>query len=179
MRQKNVSPEKFEKVSVRGFDIKPTIYHLGDMLSAGGDCSLAIIRCTTWGTFKKLLSILTSNHISLTVRGKVFDACVRSALLHGSEMWDPTTPYLQRLRRNDRSIIRWICGVKPHEAIVIDLLCAKLGIQELPTALRSKRLRWYEHVVRSSSCINSVTNMEVPCSKSVRDTKKDMVSEWT
>ena len=25
--------------------------------------------------------------------------------------------------------------------------------------------RWYGHVVRSSSCIKSVTNMEVPCSR--------------
>jgi len=72
---------------------------------------------------------------------------------------------LQRLRRNDRSMIRWICGVKPHDEISIDLLCARLGIQEVTAALCSKRLRWYGHVVRSSSCIKSVTNMEVPCSK--------------
>ena len=62
---------------------------------------------------------------------KVFDACVRSALLHGSETWAPTAPDLQRLRRsrNDKSMIRWICGVKPHDEISIDLLYARLGIQ--------------------------------------------------
>ena len=52
-----------------------------------------------------------------------------------------------------------------HQApwlISIDLLCARLGIQEVTAALRSKRLR---HVVRSSSCIKSVANMEIPCSK--------------
>ena len=69
-----------------------------------------------------------------------------------------------RLQINDRSMIRWICGVKPHDEI-IDLLCARLGIQEVTAALRSKRLRWYGHVVRSSSCIKSVISMEVPCSK--------------
>ena len=62
-------------------------------------------------------------------------------------------------------MIRWICGVKPHDEISIDLLCARLGIQEVTAALRSKRLRLYGHVVRSSSCIKYVTNMEVPCSK--------------
>ena len=108
------------------------------MLSAGGSCSLAIITrcCTAWGKFKKLLPILTSKHISLTVRGKVFDTCVRSALLHGSETWAPTAPDLQRLRRNDRSMIRWICGVKPHDEISIDLLCARLGIQEVTAVIR-------------------------------------------
>ena len=52
-----------------------------------------------------------------------------------------------------------------QDEITIDLLCAKLGIQEVTAALRTKRFRWYGHVVRSSSCINSVTNMEVPCLK--------------
>ena len=134
-------------------------------MSAGGSCSLAIITrcCTAWGKFKKLLPILTSKHISLTVRGKVFDACVRSALLHGSETWAPTAPDLQQLCRNDRSMIRWICGVKPHDEISIDLLCARLGIQEVTAALSV--LDGMNTIVRSSSCIKSVTNMEVPCSK--------------
>ena len=85
-------------------DVEASFCYLGDMLSAGGGCSLAIItRCyTAWGKFKKLLPILTSKHISLTVCGKVFDACVRSAVLHGSETWAPTAPDLQQLRRNDR-----------------------------------------------------------------------------
>ena len=110
-----------------------------------------------------LLPILTSKHISLAARGKVFDACVRSALLHGSETLAATAPDLQRLCRNDRSMIRWICWVKPHDEISIDLLCARLGIQEVTVALHTKRLRWYGHVVRSSSCIKFVTNMEVSC----------------
>ena len=69
----------------------------------------------------------------------MFEACVRSALLHGSETWAPTAPDVQRLRRNDRSMI------KSHDEISIDLLCARLGIQEVTAALRSKRLRWYGH----------------------------------
>ena len=46
-------------------------------------------------------------------------------------------PKFQRLRRNDRSMIRWISGVKPHDVISIDLLCAGLWIQEVTAALRS------------------------------------------
>ena len=58
-------------------------------------------------------SILTSKHISLTVRGKVFDACVRSAFLHGSATWAPTAPDLQRLHRNDRPICS-LGGIDPQ-----------------------------------------------------------------
>ena len=48
----------------------------------------------------------TSKHLSLVARGKVFNACVRSAMLHGSETWAPSAPDLQRLRRNDRAMVR-------------------------------------------------------------------------
>ena len=48
----------------------------------------------------------------------------------------------------------------------------------MTAALRSKRLRWYGHVVLSLSFIKSVTNMEVPCLKSQgrpRKTRPDCV----
>ena len=143
-------------------------------MSSGGGCSLAIITrcCTAWGMFKKLLPILTSKHISLTVRGKVFESCVRSALLHGGETWAPTAPDLQRLHRNDRSMIRWICGNKQHDEISIDVLCARLGIQEVTAALRSKRLRWYGPIfIMYQVCHQYGGSMF----KSARETKKDMV----
>ena len=75
-------------------DVESNFCYLGDMLCAGRGCKLAIVtRCSTaWGKFKRLLPILTSKHVSLRTRGKVFKACVRSALLHGSETWAPTAP---------------------------------------------------------------------------------------
>ena len=96
-------------------DVEASFCYLSDMLCAGGGCALAVdTRCSTaWGKFRKLLPILTSKHVSPLTRGKVFGAYVRSALLHRSETWAPTAPDLQRLHRNDRAMIRWICGV-PH-----------------------------------------------------------------
>ena len=84
------------------------------MLSSGGGCTQAIIaRCrVAWGKFKRLLPILTNKHLSLEARGRVYYACVRSALLRRSETWGPTVHDVQRLKRADRSIVRWLCGVK-------------------------------------------------------------------
>ena len=89
-------------------DVESNFCYLGDMLCAGEGCKLAIVtRCNTaWGKFKRLPPILTSKHVSLRTRLKVFNACVRSALLHGSETWASTVPDLQRLRRKDRSMVR-------------------------------------------------------------------------
>ena len=107
-RARPIDGRTVTKVDVDGtlLDVEASFCYLVDMLSAGGGCSLAIITrcCIAWGKFKKLLLIQTSKHISLTVREKVFDACFRPALLHGSEAWAPTAPDLQLFCRNDRSV---------------------------------------------------------------------------
>ena len=85
-------------------DVVPSFCYLGDMLSAGGGCDLAVTtRCSVaWGKFRKLLPILTSKHVSLKACGKLFFFCVRSAMLHGSEN---AVSVLQRLQHNDWSMI--------------------------------------------------------------------------
>ena len=98
--------------------------------------------------------------MSPLTRGKVFSACIHSSLLHGSETWAPTAPDLQRLCRNDRAMIRWICGVKPHDEVPMETLYTKLGFQEVAVALRTKRLRW--SCRRASSWTNSITSIAIP-----------------
>ena len=100
--------------------------------------------------------------MSLRTRGKVFNTCVCSTLLHGCETWAPTAPDLQLLRRNYRSMVCWICVVRDNDEVSAHTLCAMLGVQEVTAALRTRRLRWYGHVARSSSCINSITSMTIP-----------------
>ena len=82
-------------------------------------------------------------------------------LLHGSETWAPTAPDLKRLCRNDRAMIHWICGVKPHDEVPMETLYTKLGIQEVAVALRTKRLRWYGHFACASSWTNSITSIAI------------------
>jgi hypothetical protein len=145
-------------------DVEASFCYLGDMLSAGGGCEHAIAArcCVAWGKFRKLLPILTSRHLSFKIRGNVYSACVRSSMLHGSETWAPNASDLQRLRRNDRAMIRWICAVKPKDEIPSDALHRKLGIDEVTSVVRIRRLRWYGHVQRASTCINSISQLTVP-----------------
>ena len=69
---------------------------------------------------------------------------------------------LQRLQRNDRSMIRWICGVKPKDRSPSSVFLTKLKIPDIRTLLQSRRLRLYGHVRRSSICIKDV--LELPLS---------------
>ena len=143
----------FTSVTVDGevLEAVPTFCYLGDMLSAGGGCDWAIkTRCrAAWNKFNKLLPVLTTKHLSLKTRGRVFATCVRPVMLYGSETWAPTCADLQRLRRNDRSMIRWIAGVRPSDDVSSTTLHDRLGIREVSEVLRIGRLRWYGHVERA------------------------------
>ena len=148
-------------------DVVAKFCYLGDMLEAGGGCTKAITnRCgIAWSKFRKLRPVLTSRHIPFPVRGRVYSTCVRAAMLHGSETWGPKTDELQRLRRNDRAMVRWICGVRPQDNVSSDDLLAKLGLADIGKVLSSRRLRWYGHAKRSQGCINTVMDVVVEVDK--------------
>jgi len=127
-------------------DVNSNFCYLGDMLSIGGGC-------VAWVKFRKLLPVLTTRHRLPKVCSKVYSTCVRSAMLHGSETWEPNVSNLQRLRRNDRS--------KALDKTPSDQLLLKLGLTDITVVLHS-RLRWFGHVQRAESCINMVTKLPIP-----------------
>ena len=59
---------------------------LGNMLSVNRDADAAVTAriCSGWFNFRSLASFVTTNDVSLW-RGKVYDACIRSGMLHGRE----------------------------------------------------------------------------------------------
>ena len=136
------------------------------MLSARGGCEAAVRARvgSAWKKFRDLLPILTARSLSYRTRGHVYSVCVRSAMLHASETWPLSEADLQRLRRSDRAMIRWICNVKPEDTAMVRsvALLNKLGVESLDVILREKRLRWYGHVERSTGAINTTFHMQVP-----------------
>ncbi|MES9950323.1 MAG: reverse transcriptase domain-containing protein, partial [Candidatus Thiodiazotropha sp.] len=148
-------------------EVVPEFCYLGDMLSAGGGCELAAVtRCKcAWSKFRQLLPLLTNRHLPLLTRGRVYSTCVRSVMLHAAETWPMTTATLNRLRRNDRAMIRWICNVKAKEDVSSDSLLSKLGIQDVDVVLRTSRMRWFGHVERSTNWIAKVRKLEVDAQK--------------
>ena len=158
-----------EKVEVGNekLEVVPEFCYLGDMLSAGGGCELAAItRCKcAWGKFRQLLPLLTNRHLPLLTRGKVYSSCVRSVMLHAAETWAMKVDTLNRLRRNDRAMIRWICNVRAKNEVSSDSLLTKLGIQDLDVVLRTSRMRWFGHVEHSTGWIAEVRNLHVVAQK--------------
>ena len=141
-------------------EVAPEFCYLGDMLSAGGGCELA-----ARGKFRQLLLLLTNRQVPLLTRGKVYSSCVRSVMLHAAETWAMKADTLNRLRRNDRAMIRWICNVKAKDEVSSDSLLTKLGIQDLDVVLRTGRMRWFGHVERSNGWISEVRKLNVVAQK--------------
>ena len=56
-------------------------------------------------------------------------------MLHAAETWAMTVATLNRLRRNDRAMIRWICNVKANDEVSSDSLFSKLGLQDIDVVL--------------------------------------------
>ena len=83
-------------------------------------------------------------------------------MLHGSETWAPRVEELQRLRRNDRAMIRWICRVGLRDDVSSDDLLRRLEICDITVVLQSRRLRWAGHVHRSQSAIKTTSELPLP-----------------
>ena len=118
---------------------------------------------TAWKKFKQLLPVLSSRHLSFKTQGHVYSSCVRSAMLHASETWPLTKQNCQCLQRNDRTMIRQICNVKPQDIATIrsNELCVQLGIEDLDLILKEKRLQWYGHIEQSNGAIKSACDTQV------------------
>ena len=63
-------------------------------------------------------------------------------------------------------MIRWICGMKPGDKISSAGLLERLGLHDISDVVRSRRLCWYGHVMRSPGCINDVTHYSAPGNRS-------------
>jgi len=95
--------------------------YLGDMLSVDGEADAAVetrIRIE-WNKFRqldKLIPLLTNKDISLIVRGRLYNSCVRNSMLHGSETW-PIRKENVALQWAETRIVRWMCGVKLQDRV--------------------------------------------------------------
>ena len=58
----------------------------------------------------------------LKIKGIVYKRCVRSAMLHGSETWSLGQNEIGILQRNERAMVRNMCGVKLMDNMTKDLM---------------------------------------------------------
>jgi hypothetical protein len=150
-----------DNTTKKGFDIGNGVVlervgkfcYLGDTLNADGGSDLAIttrIRCA-WKKFRELTPILAAKRLSLRLKRKVYESCVRTCMTYGSETWVMKRQQEVRLERTEMKMIRWMCGVSLMEKNTNVKLRERIGIKDISTVCREKRLRWLGHVERKDN----------------------------
>jgi hypothetical protein len=122
------------------------------MIAAGGGAELASIvrvRCT-WGIFWELSGFLTGRGVSLKLKGKIYNACIQSVMVYGSETWPMRVEDQQHLEWTERMMARLMCGVSMRNSISSDELRRRLEFDSVSTVVRHGRLRWFGHVERNT-----------------------------
>ena len=131
-------------------ELVDTFCYLGDMLSIDKDADAAVetrIRIG-WNKFRQLVPLLTNKDISLILRGKLYNSCVRSSMLCGSESWPIRKENEVAFQQEEMIMVRWICGIKIQDRVPRKGLRERLGLDDIILALQQNRLRWYGHVLR-------------------------------
>ena len=83
--------------------------------------------------------------------GRVYDSCVRSSIIYGSE----TRPLLTDLGLNYQvtemhNMVRWICGISMKDIKISEQFRKLVGVETITTVIKRGRLSWYGHVIRKT-----------------------------
>ena len=144
-------------------DVEATFCYLGDMLCSGEGCDSAIAArvCVAWGQFEKLLPVLTTRHLypGYTAR------CTRPAFTRLCSMVAKCGHQITMNCSCSATMTCWICGIRDRDETPSASRIQKFGIEVITSVLRCRRLRYYGHVQRATSCIKCITNFTIPSTR--------------
>ena len=86
---------------------------------------------------------MTSRGASLKAKGKIYNACVRSVVVYGSETWAMRVEDMHRLERTERVMVRWMSGVTLKDKKPSEELLDHLGIESIAVVVRRSRQMVY------------------------------------
>ena len=82
-------------------------------------------------------------------------------MLYGCECWPIKKEDLRRLERNERTMLRWMCHIKPGGNTSTEDIRQKLGLSDLSREIGYRRLRWFGHVYCSSNATKRILDLQV------------------
>ena len=94
----------------------------------------------------------------------MYDACMRSVMLYGSETWPVTKKLEDLLLKNDRHMIQLLCGVTLRTRILFKDLLLNSGMVDIRQVIKRNRLRMFECVARrgGNEPVGKFQNLEAP-----------------
>ena len=86
--------------------------------------------------------------LNIKTKTQVYQACVRSTLLYGSESWTLYTRQERRLNTFHLRCLRRILGISWQDHILNTEVLVRAGSLSMYALLTKRRLRWLGHVTR-------------------------------
>ena len=102
-------------------------------------------------------SVFDDCHLSIRTKRCVYQACVLSTLLYGSECWTPLRRHLKRLDSFHNRCIRAVLKISNKQQWEQHISSAVVrqrwgDMETIATKLRRRRLEWLGHVARMTVC---------------------------
>jgi hypothetical protein len=106
---------------------------------------------------------LTAKEVSIQMKGKVYESCIRSCMTYGSEAWLLKVEHESKLETTDMRMIRWMCGVSLRDRVPSAVLRVWVEVEPISDVCRRNRLRWFGHEERKGDddWVKRCTWMEV------------------
>ena len=98
--------------------------------------------------FRELLPLLTVRMFSHKIKGNIYKACHRRAMLCGSAIWPAKREDTCRLQWTGMQMARWMCNISLSEGRPSAEIQGRLGIQNISVVLQQMRFRWLGHIER-------------------------------
>lgn len=104
-----------------------------------------------WQKWRTLTGVLCDPRMPIRIKGKVYKAAVRPAMLYGAECWTVKETHVQKLHVAEMKMLRWSGGVTRLDKIRNEYVQGSFKVTPISEKLTEKRLRWYGHVMRRDS----------------------------
>ncbi|XP_063532028.1 uncharacterized protein LOC134742772 [Cydia strobilella] len=98
--------------------------------------------------WKELSGVLCDNRMPVHIKGKVYKAAVRPAMLYGAECWPLKKQQENKLHTAEMRMLRWAGGVTLLDRVRNVHIRGSFRVKPTPDKLEETRLRWYGHVMR-------------------------------
>ena len=153
-----VSPTPSLKLDTQSLDIVDSFTYLGSVITNDGsiDGEMGIRITKARAAYAGLRHLWRNKNVSLKIKGRVYNASVRSVLMYGCETWSLRSEDTRRLEAFDHRCLRQLAGVRFEDRVSNAevrnrVLGDKVGEKALGHRIELSRLRWLGHVLRMQS----------------------------
>ena len=101
-----------------------------------------------WKKLRECGELLHEKRFSLKMKGRIYQSCVRFAMLYGSKTWSLKENEVAFLRQTERAVIRAMCCVKLMDKKNTEELMVMLGLKETNKLAKANSMCWYGHGLR-------------------------------